>query len=415
MYGSSSYNIYPTKRSHNATTSFQAPRGVHKKQRGLKITRTKKKCTSRAPSKSLQISQHNDTSKNLFKCIVHPKKKRMPKSSGKYEYLHQWVGVCHNSEGFQSVHSGHLMNNKSALLASNTNSYVLYNSNTASNRYTLPNDGTIPAVVASTTGAVSLMPQNPWDLNPFKFSTPDTTIYTSSLAPSTRKVYLDNIDTMHMLTNHGNVSVWVDFFFLTPKKDTNLGPGELWNDIMTRKIYGESTANAPLTTRTVNVQPGAVNSQHYGQSPLYHSEFNKMYRILKRFSFPLQPGDNVKLIGKFYLNYLLNLVEIQERQEFMKGLTIVPFWILRPSVVVISDTVNETQQAPTIGISGVTCMVTEHYKYRAVVDQGISMERGLAGFISNSIHGTFAAPAMPGNEQVTTCTDVETTVTIGIQ
>jgi len=182
-------------------------------------------------------------------------------------------------------------------------------------------------------------------------------------------MYLNNIVLQLGILSMTTVPQIVDIYFLTPKHDTADSPittlttaKQLEGDGMT----GLTTANYAETVGETTVLDGRTSMFDWGQNPFLVENFRKSWKSLKKVSLTLNPGDQHHLRFNFSYGTYLRQEYFNEFRDgtYLKGLTVVPFFVARAGLVGIRHVENSESEEVAYGKAkvGISSNMTIHLK-----------------------------------------------------
>jgi len=157
------------------------------------------------------------------------------------------------------------------------------------------------------------------------------------------KVYVDDVTLQYGFLSMTTVPQTVDVYFVTPKNDvaenplTKLELAVLYEG--NGQDYGQTAQTSIQTSRT----SGKEDLNSWGTSPFEHSQFRKSYKLVKKLTMTLNPGDQRHFKLKiFYGKYIdRQTYDNQRVEDHLRGLTITPLVVARAGLVGIKPTSTE--------------------------------------------------------------------------
>lgn len=155
-----------------------------------------------------------------------------------------------------------------------------------------------------------------------------------------------------------SVAQTIDLYLCTPKFDVDQDPYNSWVDYLTDEGLGVANVSGPTTTTDPNAQTGSDLANNWGNSPEKNYHWNKIWRVVRKVKFVLQPGDQRNYTINVNWNKVVKKATfIDDRKgNFLKGLSLIPMYIVRAGVVGISATGTAGQAtevahgAPRVGM-----------------------------------------------------------------
>lgn len=298
---------------------------AYKRMKGS-YTKTQKK----ANTKALEISQHNDLSRYNMGLVSMGPKKRI-RSIGKYKYRETAQHVMQGSQGFQNIDYIEVLFTRSKLVGSV--------SNLRANRLQSASDF--------------------YQLNPY--SNRPTTTYFPGPPPAVEeqdKMAIQSVNCQYDFLSLSNVAQVVDFYLITPKYDTNFEPIGAWIQALGNEALGEGVITSANVTTTTTMVAGKDDINAYGNDPQKCRPWNKLWRVLKKKTFVLQPGDQRCYSATIRYNKVCSkqMFTSNRTAQFIKGYTVYPMIIAKSGLVGIQDgstgTAVEVAHAATkVGVS----------------------------------------------------------------
>lgn len=218
------------------------------------------------------------------------------------------------------------------------------------------NQLTRPTSTSTAINDRSISAQNIFELDPNKQTTGGGVIGpynpNSSLAFSNDLMYVGKHYSTIMFTSFSNIAAHCELFFLVVKRDTDNEPLDTMSLLYQSYSGGQAVATQGGSV-AVDGLVGYPSFEQYGYDPTNHPEFKKWWKIIGKKEFVLQPGNTLRMEVTRKINKQVRRNQITV-SAMQKGLTYVPFLIVKPSPVLIraaSDTVTAVNTGNhTIGV-----------------------------------------------------------------
>lgn len=186
------------------------------------------------------------------------------------------------------------------------------------------------------------LPDDIFKLNPYS-ARPVNDIYVNpppaSNVDAADVVGLRNIVSELGLLSMTTVPQVVEVYWLTPKYDTNDDPNDTWNSALDAYRLGQNASTNAVLPSGLIADSGAASADNWGENPFKYSQFRNMWISLKHQKIVMQPGDQRLISLNVVYNKVFNRKTFEEVREttFLKGITVVPFLIVRAGLVGIKE------------------------------------------------------------------------------
>lgn len=284
------------------------------------------------------------------------RKQKLFKALGTWNYDHQLAGSMMNVEGQQAVANmvGHI---------------------------------TIPQLAAGFLAPNLIQwTDSAFSMNPFQKVTGGNVI-TAGTIPSEDVIHFKKIFSEAQVTNFSNIGTTITIFWYLALQTQQESPIDVWTRSLSDRKLGQ--LNATQNTVTLPAIVGAPVKEFYGQTPEMLSNFRKLWKCLKKTTFPLAAGSTKKIIYEINVNKSINETVVNEvnnnGNNFLKGYTIVPVIISRPEPVVLAQA-DGTDIGVTIGTCKVGWTLHSHYAMTALT-QRVSYDRIWPNLAHDTIAG----------------------------
>lgn len=177
---------------------------------------------------------------------------------------------------------------------------------------------------------------DPFLLNPY--STPAVNaIYSLGAPPAVADadtIFINSITTTFRFVSLENIAQRVKVFWLLCKKTNNVSPPTLWANHLNGGDEGYMqpvNATGPTSIAAGGVIiPGMAQTSNPGIEPQQNPGFRKMWKLLHKDQFMLQPGENMSLERKLIYNkrVLRRMLTDIGTNQYVAGLTVFPIIIV---------------------------------------------------------------------------------------
>lgn len=172
------------------------------------------------------------------------------------------------------------------------------------------------------------------------------TVSASNLnTPVNRELVLEKINCTQNFGNLSNTPAEVIVLYCSPRRnlESTEDPLAYWDSKSEDEAIVTSNATyVALTTQSTAV-PGANIDipQRYGAVPSQAKNWNKNWTVKKALKFTLQAGEQKKFSFTYHINKKYNAKDMTEKEQedlyYLTNSTIVPMYIVRGSMVAVSD------------------------------------------------------------------------------
>lgn len=328
----------------------RGPGGLEKFGKKLKIgkdqkfrTRGGNSVTNTKMKTDLQgTSQHNDTSSKRFRVVLN-KPWYKSKFGTAFRFTETWDGVFTTKEGKQDIAFLRVFGNRSQLQGGTPT--------------TLRADPQLSFV-------------NFYELNPYRANGGSTLFPAGSAATvaANDMIFYRSVYGKVAMINLTNLATQVKIYWFLCKKDTAKSPDTIWIDGLNAMAMGLAAAPDVMSTTVAVNTPGLPSYDDLGQSPFNVKEFKQFYKPVHSETVILQGGDQRDVNFRFEINRLIKKQAILDRASaFLAGLTVVPFAIIKGSLVAVGDTGGATEGSEvTVGKTKVGFMCTNTHVFYPV-------------------------------------------------
>lgn len=321
-------------------------------------TASKTKTALRKKQKiSQEISQHNDLSRKWVGAYSLGKRS-FPKTLGKYMYYNMNEWVLEGTQGRQIIDWPEAIMTRYWLVGDT--------SDVRSERVRLPDDI--------------------YQLNPY--STAPTNALYSGPQPAVSDQALLNVQKIRTnldLLSMTDVAQIVDVYWLTPKFDTNLDPNTMWNNIADSLSLGQAAATNATNLTNLTAGAGLARKDNWGANPFSNRAFGKSWRLLRKVSVVLQPGDQRNYTVHFNYNKVLkrDTFSTNRVSHYLKDLTIFPLIVARAGMVGIKAAEDADATEVGYGVPKVGVIHNQHITFGAMQANSFTTSRVYKGIIEN--------------------------------
>lgn len=312
--------------------------------------------------------QHNDFSVKT-KHISIGGKKNYGFAKGKFFYTENWDFMNFGTEGKQGLFTGKTVMSRNQLIGSGV----------TNNR------------ISQNTWAIK-----PWELDLYSTATL-TPLYTGP-APSPLANYEYGVEKVRITAgcvSMTNFPQEVELFYFLCKKDTDNNPQTVWGNVLAARGSMMATAAQATLTTGATATGGALELGMYDQPPPTHyKEFRNIWKTVFHEKFVLQPGDTRKFVVDVHVNkkiFCENLTSERTR-TFLAGYSIVPYGIMRGSLVGIKDS---SSVEVTFGKCEVGFYQQNDYTFRSIKQSALSQTYEFPAMVSGPTHTGLAQTAVP--------------------
>lgn len=357
---------------------------VKSRSRSREPSRVSKKITRQVYARRTRVVDDNDAHNGLrihrSAIWVNPSKPAY-KKLGTFEFLNQNGAYISGEEGMQTAST--LMGlacNQAVVQATNSS---LYN------------------------GFTTAL----FDLDPYQKTT-GSGVLSPGVVPGSNRIMISTIDMDIQLANSSTAAQALELIFLKFKQDSTVTVDPFnwyWTNSLARKAYGQSAAAQPNDT-TSGAGVGYLTAESFGLSPFYEAEFNKMFRVLKRKSFVVDPGQTIKEIVKLHVNRIFRKdYSVQANQEgkyFTKGDIIVGLIVRGAPIAIVNADMHQVDGVTTAA-ADIMWTSTQRYSVHSFGPLSNDMNRGYVTFPKNLTQDQ-AYKLIDTNDEVDTVNDVTT-------
>lgn len=178
---------------------------------------------------------------------------------------------------------------------------------------------------------------DPYKLNPFSGILAVNTIYPGPFPAivANDKLYWHGYNHHLSIINLSTVPCTASVCWLLCNNNASVTPIAAWDNVggvEEALTQPGQVASALLATNTAT--GGFTGSTTYGAFPYEHKTFRKYWKLLDRFDYTLQPGDQVNLSRKINMNKIITKQWMtNQTNTYLKGITIYPMIIARAGLV----------------------------------------------------------------------------------
>ena len=317
------------KRSGKSSSSGSKTRGnTPRKQKRLRKTKRMKKKSlfkkrrgATIDSKSLHLMQDM----SLVRFTMKGRKPQKHTFDGRIKFKDTYSHVIEGPLGLQSVMALRYFHHRNQLVVDTPdNSIKNDRSKSSTNVFALdPN--------RATTGSGT--PGNPGSEIPVQIN------------PASEAIYCSHHTSRISLTSLENIPQHVEMFWCVAKIDSNLEPTQAWADDQFTLAMGQSPIiQATTAAGAPDPASGYPSINTYGERPSSKLKFSKMWKIVCHREFVLPVGMTVRFEFSRPVHKLIRRGAITP-ENHQKGLTFVPFIVIKPAPVLakITSELNSTQ------------------------------------------------------------------------
>lgn len=284
------------------------------------------------------------------------RKQKLFKALGTWNYSHQLSGFVVNTEGQQGMANlvGHI---------------------------------TIPQLAAGFLAPNLIQwTDSAFSMNPFQKASGGNVI-TAGTVPTEDVIHFKKIFNEAQITNFSNIGTTITICWYLALQTQQESPIDVWTRCLSDRRLGQLAATQNTVALPAIV--GAPLKEFYGQTPEMLSNFRKLWKCLKKTTFPLAAGSTKKIIYEINVNKSINETVVNEvnlnGNNFLKGYTIVPVIVSRPEPVVLAQA-DGTDIGVTIGVCKVGWTLHSHYAMTALT-QRVSYDRIWPNLAHDTIAG----------------------------
>lgn len=307
--------------------NFSTPQKHHIKQ--CRTPRRKLSFTATYSQKKVKTDEHSDAQHNdmdVMSVVLHRgHKTKDEKFEGTWTYYHQFSGNFKQEfSGYQCNFDGESICSRSQLVGAPLGIGVM--------------------------GKNNEWCQNPFDLNPYQFTTGGVTFPAVTVAPAPDFVHLAGGHMELNVLSMETCDMEVDIEWFICKKNTDNSPIQSWSYALQNKALGQgvatdaTTATGGLGRGFANVSTGGKDygaatvtdpiNGTYGIYPSAEKEFRTFWKSMKKVKFILQPGSTKRINVKIDYHKTFGRAALQSMPEkYIAGYTIMPIYIVRAAPV----------------------------------------------------------------------------------
>lgn len=226
-----------------------------------------------------------------------------------------------------------------------------------------------------------------FDLDPYQKTT-GSGILSAGVIPGSNRLMIKTVDMDIQLANGSTAAQALELVFLKFKNDSQIiaDPFEYyWTNSLARKAYGQSAAVQPNDT-TSGAGEGYLTASQFGLSPFYEAEFNKMFKVLKRKTFVVDPGQTVKEIVRLHVNRMIRRDIADEAngegKYWTKGDIIVSLIVRGAPIAIVNDAQDQVDGVTTAA-ADIMWTSTQRYAVQSYGPLSNDMNRGYVTFPKN--------------------------------
>ncbi len=225
---------------------------------------------------------------------------------------------------------------------------------------------------------------SPFLLNPFVNAIAPSTIYPGPVAVpfDEQKIgikYIDHEVNVLGLTTEAQL---VDIYWVMPRYDTPDAPTVVWNRAVSSKNLTQVPIDPATTIADQTAVSGQDNALRWGNIPTQYKDFRKHYKLLRKVSFVLKPGDQRNFKFRITNQRIIPYNTLWTREDmYMAGITIVPMFVARSALVGVSPTTESGVLEVAHGVAKIGVASNNVYHFAAVKADLISTNRVFPGMV----------------------------------
>jgi len=320
----------------------------------------RKRQKSSKPVKTLQRiaeqGQHNSMVSEAFTVSL-----PSTKPKGTHVGTFRFVNFCNNTfatavpSGVQLVFTGPEQFNRAQLLALSTQETV--------------STAAFPA--ATTANTFSAWRTSPWDMNPYQTQTQSLVLnYIPDPNSVTGRANISDhihVSPVHVEWNLGNIttiSCEVDIYFFLCNTDTSQTPYTAWDEAIAGASQNANVARMAGTSAVGSF--GADANSFYGCNPMDYPDMKKKWKLIKKITRILEPGQRDRMHFKYSYNKTLSRTYFENTGidiTYFKGLSIVPLFVVRPAFVHVNKDVVAALDSYIPGYAHVALAERSRYQF----------------------------------------------------
>lgn len=200
------------------------------------------------------------------------------------------------------------------------------------------------------------------------------------------KLYIGSVTSALSMLSMVTSPQIVDLYYITPKFDTNDEPIALWDQLMTFEVLGQASAVAPTNVGGTTAVAGGASSNQWGENPFRHAGFRKAWRVLRKQTIVLQPGDQRHLKFNIIYNRIFQKSQFltNRTETYLRNITVIPFFIVRAGLVGITTAIGTDAESVSYGKVKVGTVHDVKIHLKTVPVQGRPASRIFPGTIINT-------------------------------
>lgn len=351
-------------------------RQIYNAYSGAKRRRTAQAGRSRAVISSDEHQDSNKQANSSFLDIVMSSRKL--KGAGRYTFLYQNQSTLNVSEGQQNA----------ADMAYHGTLNQLYS----------------PASTINTVVAADAWRDSAFSMNPYDYYTGSKLWPAATAPPSGDYCIMSSCMASMQVSNFSTLGMEIDVIWCRCVASTQYSPVGWWTQVLlNRQLQGETAATNPATIAG-GMSAGTPLITTYGQKPQYdNTTFGKYWKIVHKRTIIIQGASTHNFKYKVHFNRKLDKINLQYLagvtpvQNYIKGVTLVPMIIGRPTPVISREGSNvfSGDKSVTTGQGRIGWVYTHRYVFHAVHDtQPVIANLAAPQFVSAAAIGTTNFEAM---------------------